>query len=146
MVTVFFALMLVMGEATSPSYINYTTVTGYFLQDDPSTNASDFDNVRYVSSSCVSGADSCLQTAVNFGLINRTYDTDAQYDPKGEKTQWQRFAHKVWSLNRASGKNLQYKVLYMGRHGDGYHNVAEEFYRTPAWNVGAPKIPAMSEH
>lgn len=27
-------------------YINYTTVTGYFLQDDPSTNATTFNYVR----------------------------------------------------------------------------------------------------
>jgi hypothetical protein len=30
---------------------------------------------------------------------------------------------------------VQYKVLYMGRHGEGYHNVAEAFYGTPAWDV-----------
>jgi hypothetical protein len=29
-----------------PSYIKYETVTGYFLQDDPSTNPSTFDYVR----------------------------------------------------------------------------------------------------
>jgi hypothetical protein len=23
----------------------------------------------------------------------------------------------------------------MGRHGEGYHNVAEAFYGTPAWDV-----------
>lgn len=32
---------------TTPSYIiKYTTITGYFLQDDPATNASTFDYVR----------------------------------------------------------------------------------------------------
>lgn len=30
---------------------------------------------------------------------------------------------------------MQYKVLYMGRHGEGYHNTAETYYGTPAWNV-----------
>ena len=30
---------------------------------------------------------------------------------------------------------MQYKLLYMGRHGEGYHNVAEAFYGTPAWDV-----------
>ena len=31
----------------TPSYIiKYTTITGYFLQDDPTTNASTFDYVR----------------------------------------------------------------------------------------------------
>jgi hypothetical protein len=73
---------------------------------------------------------------VNLGLINRTYDADMEYDPKHEKTQWQRFEHQVFRLNRDSGRNVQYKVLYMGRHGEGYHNVAEAFYGTPAWDVG----------
>lgn len=30
---------------TTSRYINYTAVTGYFLQDDPTTNASTFDYV-----------------------------------------------------------------------------------------------------
>jgi len=72
---------------------------------------------------------------MNFGLIDCAYDTDAEYDPGHEKTQWQRFEHKVFRLNRESGRNVQYKVLYMGRHGEGYHNVAEAYYGTPAWDV-----------
>lgn len=32
-------------SGSSSSYINYTSVTGYFLQDDPSTNASTFSYV-----------------------------------------------------------------------------------------------------
>ncbi|KAJ0386896.1 hypothetical protein COL922a_003372 [Colletotrichum nupharicola] len=54
--------------------IKYTSVPGYFLQDDNSTDPSGFD---YAS--------------VNFGLINRTYPTDKQFEPEGTKTQWQRF-------------------------------------------------------
>jgi broad specificity phosphatase PhoE len=34
---------------------------------------------------------------------------------------------------------VQYKVLFMGRHGEGYHNVAEAYYGTPAWNVRPPQ-------
>ncbi|KKY20430.1 putative phosphoglycerate mutase family protein [Diplodia seriata] len=115
-----------MGEATQPyvssntSHINYTTVTGYFLQDDPATDPSTFD-----------------YTKVNLGLINRTYPSDAAFDPTGQKTQWQRFAHHVSELNRnasANGTGVQYKVLIMGRHGEGDHNVAESYYGTPAWD------------
>lgn len=43
--TVFLAL-IAMAEASRPSYINYTTITGYFLQDEPSTDAGTFDYVR----------------------------------------------------------------------------------------------------
>ena len=99
------------------AYINYTTVTGYFLQDDPSTNATTFNF-----------------TATNFGLINRTYPADARCDVHMNKTQWQRFADQVSLLQREAPSNVQYKVLYMGRHGDGYHNDAQAYYGTPAWN------------
>ncbi|GME21826.1 putative phosphoglycerate mutase protein [Neofusicoccum parvum] len=121
--TVLLALLSTMGEATQPyvtsntSHINYTTVTGFFLQDDPATNASTFD-----------------YTKVNLGLINRTYPTDGSFDPAGQKTQWERFANYVSSLNRNASANVQYKVLIMGRHGEGDHNVAESFYGTPAWD------------
>jgi hypothetical protein len=38
-------------HVTGQGYINYTTITGYFLQDDPSTNASTFNYVRSSPSS-----------------------------------------------------------------------------------------------
>ncbi|KKA18373.1 Phosphoglycerate mutase family protein [Rasamsonia emersonii CBS 393.64] len=105
------------SSSSSSSYLRYSTVTGYFLQDEPDTDPSTFD-----------------YAATNFGLINRTYDTDAEFDPHGEKTQWERFEYKVRSLNREADDKTQYKVLFMGRHGQGYHNVAESFYGTEAWD------------
>ncbi|SLM41213.1 Histidine phosphatase superfamily, clade-1 [Lasallia pustulata] len=105
-----------MGEASTPSHIQYSTVLGYFLQDDPKTNDSSFD-----------------YTFVNFGLIDRSYTSDG-HDADLNLTQWQRFEHEVDRLNREAERNVHYKLLYMGRHGDGLHNVAEAFYGTPAWN------------
>ncbi|KAK5633342.1 hypothetical protein RRF57_009056 [Xylaria bambusicola] len=99
------------------STINYTTISGYFLQDEPTTDPLSFD-----------------YTMVNYGLLNRSYTTDKEFDPHGKKTQWQRFAHHVDMLNRKAEKNTQYKVLFMARHGEGYHNAAESYYGTPAWN------------
>ncbi|KAI9780676.1 MAG: hypothetical protein M1839_006617 [Geoglossum umbratile] len=116
--TILVALVVVVAEASVPSYIKYTAVTGFFLQDDPSTDPATFDF-----------------TTTNFGLINRTYDTDRDYDPEHEKTQWQRFQHQVFELNRGSGRRVQYKVLYLGRHGEGYHNVAESHYGTHDWDL-----------
>lgn len=101
---------------STSAYINYTTVTGFFLQDEASTNSTTFDFMT-----------------TNFGLINRTYPSDATLKHKG-LTQWQRFKHQVHVLNQDSPHNVQYKLLYMGRHGDGYHNDAQAFYGTPAWN------------
>lgn len=57
-------------------------------------------------------ADYLLQTISNFGLIDRSYDSDPHADPDGTKTQWERFGHEVARLNRESGSKTQYKVLY----------------------------------
>lgn len=72
-----------------------------------------------------------MQTAVNFGLINKTYPGSGA----ANATQWQRFTQVVDSLNADSDLNTVYKVLFMGRHGEGFHNAAESYYGTPAWNV-----------
>jgi hypothetical protein len=46
----------------------------------------------------------------------------------------------VRALNAQAGPDVQYKVLYMGRHGEGFHNVAESWYGTDAWDVSFPFI------
>ncbi|KAJ8060220.1 hypothetical protein OCU04_010563 [Sclerotinia nivalis] len=97
------------------SWINYTAVPGFFLQDDATTVPSTFDYTQW-----------------NFGLINRTYPTDSHVSENA--TQWRRFEKYITSLNKNSPKNVNYKVLFMGRHGEGFHNAAETYYGTPAWN------------
>lgn len=71
--------------------------------------------------------------ATNFGLINQTYNLSAA-TLADHPTQWQLFAHELSRLNAAAPPNTTYKLLYMGRHGEGWHNAAESFYGTPAWN------------
>jgi hypothetical protein len=85
------------------------------------------------------------QANFNFGLLNRTYPSDANFDPHHKKTQWQRFANYVESLNHdcSKSKQVNYKVLFMGRHGEGWHNAAETFYGTPAWNVSLENTPLL---
>lgn len=124
--------------------INFTSVPGYFIQDDAATNPTGFD---YVSAFHLISLWRCVipkiltdsQATVNFGLVNRTYPTDKRFDAAGTKTQWQRFEAWVKHLNSGCNKkpNVQYKVLFMGRHGEGWHNAAESFYGTPAWNVSS---------
>ncbi|KAH0335896.1 putative GPI anchored protein, partial [Aureobasidium melanogenum] len=96
-------------------YINYTNMAGFFLQDLASTVPSTFD-----------------YTATNFGLINQTYSTDTGYN--AGQTQWQRFNNYLFYLNSQSPANIAYKLLFIGRHGEGYHNAAQTYYGTPAWN------------
>ncbi|CAI7588446.1 unnamed protein product [Penicillium glandicola] len=103
--------------STISTTINYSAVTGYFLQDETSTDASTFD-----------------YTAENFGLINRTYPADKDHKKHESLTQWERFYNQVTKLNEQSSKNVEYKVLFLGRHGEGWHNAAETYYGTPAWN------------
>lgn len=113
----FFSSSVADSSKASGSYIEYSTVTGYFLQDEPSTNASTFNFMT-----------------TNFGLINRTYPADTTLHSNHNLTQWQRFKHQVTQLNREAPRGTEYKLLYMGRHGDGYHNDAQAYYGTPAWN------------
>lgn len=105
-------------ESASSTYINYTTITGYFLQDEPSTNATTFDFMT-----------------TNFGLIDRSYPYESTIAGKEHNlTSWQRFTRQVSYFNLHASRDTEYKVLYMGRHGDGYHNDAQAYYGTPAWN------------
>ncbi|TDZ39068.1 putative phosphoglycerate mutase [Colletotrichum spinosum] len=106
-------------DAAEGKSIQYTSVPGYFLQDDNSTDPTGFD-----------------YATVNFGLLDRTYPTDKHFDPNGTRTQWERFERWVSYLNSGCRKSdsVQYKLLFMGRHGEGWHNAAETYYGTPAWN------------
>lgn len=72
------------------------------------------------------------QKKQNFGLIERDYDTDQEEDV--EKSQWQRFEKYVRHVNGKSGDKESFKVLFLGRHGQGWHNVAETKYGTAAWD------------
>lgn len=71
-----------------------------------------------------------------FGLIEQEYDTDKLLADHGRNsTQWQRFAHKLKVMNQIAPRNVTYRLLYLGRHGQGYHNVGIIFYGDAAWDV-----------
>ncbi|CAI6336036.1 unnamed protein product [Periconia digitata] len=100
--------------------IDYTVVTGVFQQDDPATDPSTFNF-----------------TASNFGLINRDYPSDSSCPDKTKATQWQKLNHYIKTLNhdpKTKKNNERYALLFLGRHGEGYHNAAESYFGTPAWN------------
>lgn len=84
------------------AYIKYTTMTGHFHQDIPSTDPSTFDWTD------------------NFGLI--------------APQTWSDLEHTLQQLNAKAPSSTKYKILFLGRHGQGYHNVAESYYGTKAWD------------
>ncbi|GAA5994981.1 putative phosphomutase [Rhodotorula paludigena] len=84
---------------------NYTSVEGYFVQSSPSFNSTDFDPLTS-----------------SFGLIDRT--------PR----RWSSFRERVAQLNAQADEHTVYKVFYLARHGEGWHNVGEREHGTEAWN------------
>ncbi|GAA5895129.1 hypothetical protein JCM5296_000888 [Sporobolomyces johnsonii] len=85
---------------------NYTTVDGFFIQSAPTFNNSDaYDPLND-----------------SFGLIDKS--------PR----RWSRFRDKVDRLNADSNEHAAYKVFFLARHGQGWHNVAETKYGTKAWD------------
>jgi broad specificity phosphatase PhoE len=113
-----YGLLAAASTVTAASHkknINFEVVTGVFQQDDNSTDPSTF---NFINS--------------NFGLINRTYPSDPSSPDSKLATQWQRLAHYVKYLNKR--KRERYTLLFLGRHGEGFHNAAETYFGTPAWN------------
>ncbi|KIM58756.1 hypothetical protein SCLCIDRAFT_16671 [Scleroderma citrinum Foug A] len=55
-----------------------------------------------------------------FGLIDDSPD------------RWTKFKDSIQQLNEDATTTVQYKVFFLGRHGEGYHNVAEAKYGTQA--------------
>ncbi|KAI0768927.1 phosphoglycerate mutase-like protein [Irpex lacteus] len=86
--------------------VTYSTVPGFFLQDHPSAIASQI------------GA-----LPDRFGLIDSSTE------------RWDRFKIKIQQLNVQGAENGEtYKVFFLGRHGQGWHNVGEAKYGTQAWD------------
>ncbi|KAK7978066.1 hypothetical protein PG988_005556 [Apiospora saccharicola] len=74
-----------------------------------------------------------LTTHPDLGLIPHTYAKNANSTEDIHLSPWQRFANHVEQLNRNAKNGELYKVLYVGRHGQGFHNVQEAKVGTPAW-------------
>jgi len=122
---------------TLPYHFKWTNLPGYFAQDDPATNPLEFDYVLRPNHFPLISFANVFQVQANLGLLNRSYPTDAAFDPLRQKTQWQRFAHFVHHLHDTAPRGTSYKLLYLGRHGQGWHNVQEAKVGTPLWDVSS---------
>ncbi|KDQ16130.1 hypothetical protein BOTBODRAFT_130372 [Botryobasidium botryosum FD-172 SS1] len=91
--------------STAPRLHDYSIVPGVFIQSDPSTDPNAAGSIP-----------------ARFGLI----DDSPQ--------RWAKFQDKLDNLNAQAVDGALYKVLFIGRHGQGYHNLAEELYGSDAWN------------
>jgi broad specificity phosphatase PhoE len=97
-------------------HFKYTVLPGYFLQSESSTDDTTFDFKKS-----------------NFGL---------SYHPSndaGDEEPWPQFTQHIRHLARSSNV----KVLWLGRHGQGLHNVAESHYGTPAWDCYYSALPGL---
>ncbi|GJJ13716.1 hypothetical protein Clacol_007972 [Clathrus columnatus] len=84
--------------------ITYQAIPGFFA--DPLDN--DDPNIQ--------------QVQPRFGLIDESF------------TRWEDLKSRISVLNREAPVGTSYKVVFIGRHGEGYHNLAEVRYGSPEWN------------
>jgi len=89
----------------------YESVPGFFIQDDPATNPSNVGSLP-----------------PHFGL-----NIIGAGSPTSGSSSWAELRKKVTALQKNAPKGTLYKVVWFGRHGQGWHNVAELIYGTPSW-------------
>lgn len=99
------ALAAAINTGSSTATFKYEVVQGVFIQDDTSVDPGTIPSLP-----------------PSFGLVDKS------------PLRWVKLRAKIFSLNLFAPRNTQYKLLFLGRHGEGWHNVAEAFYGTPAWN------------
>ncbi|CAL1713864.1 unnamed protein product [Somion occarium] len=96
--------------------MSYSTVPIFFAQDDPNADPSTI------------GA-----LPPRFGLLDDSED------------RWKTFQSAIGCLNAEAPGGVSYKVCFLGRHGEGWHNVAEAKYGTEAWDAYWSKLDGDSE-
>jgi len=73
------------------------------------------------------------------GLVDQHYGSSNRHDSKTLHTEtqkpWQRLKAYIEHLNEQGSGFTTYKILYITRHGLGYHNVYEAKVGRDAWNV-----------
>jgi broad specificity phosphatase PhoE len=89
--------------------ITYAYFPGFFATDDPQADAD-----------AIGGLDRHLQLPDRFGLL----------DSSGS---WEAFRLKIAGLNAENTPKDSVKVFFLGRHGEGLHNVASAKHGKQAW-------------
>ncbi|KAH7919281.1 phosphoglycerate mutase-like protein [Leucogyrophana mollusca] len=63
-----------------------------------------------------------VELPAHFGLIDDS------------STRWSTFSKRIDHLNAIADPGTCYKVLFLGRHGEGFHNVGQAKHGTKAWD------------
>lgn len=80
--------------------------------------------------------DGKVTTQANLGLIpDQRYPSDDPSSSSRDQRDWVRLAAYLEWLNENSPENVRYKVLYLTRHGLGYHNKLHKEVGTVEWEV-----------
>ncbi|SPO02944.1 related to phosphoglycerate mutase [Cephalotrichum gorgonifer] len=79
-----------------------------------------------------------IKTQPDLALLPRAYESDGP--SSAGKSQWERFAAYVGWLNERAEDGVCYKVLYLTRHGQGWHNVVHERVGTEEWDNNLSKL------
>ncbi|KAK0726283.1 histidine phosphatase superfamily [Apiosordaria backusii] len=74
-----------------------------------------------------------VTTMPGMGLIDQSYPTDDTFDPQRSKQPWERFVNFLASLNESEKGRAVYKLIYVTRHGQGYHNAKEAAVGSAEW-------------
>lgn len=73
---------------------------------------------------------------VSFNYLNEHF---------GRASSWTQIFERLEQLNKASKHNECYKIFFLARHGEGYHNVANAKYGTQDWNEYWSKVNGDNE-
>lgn len=85
------------------------------------------------AAACAADPSLKITTQPDLALIPRAYESDGPGDEGA--SQWARFAKYVRWLNERAEEGVCYKVLYLTRHGKGWHNVVHERVGNEEWDV-----------
>ncbi|KAK4652333.1 putative phosphoglycerate mutase pmu1 [Podospora pseudocomata] len=76
-----------------------------------------------------------VPTMPGMGLIDQPYPTDEAFDPQRSKQPWERFVNLLNSWNESEKGKAAYKLIYVTRHGQGYHNAKESDVGSAEWET-----------
>lgn len=69
-------------------------------------------------------------------MLPRTYlESETSLATEDTSPSWQSFSAHVKRLNEEAAAGVAYKVIFMTRHGQGFHNVMESKVGTESWEV-----------